>query len=135
MNTLSKRILLINDSEDWLLDAESSLTQVGYNVTKAHDFEEAQTILRKEGNSFDLLIADQLQAERAKDKLYDLIWVEPDRRRRVIVLFATEPTLPKMREVFKLGVYDCVAKQDEPDELVELVQEALQNRANAKVIS
>jgi DNA-binding NtrC family response regulator len=122
---------LIDDREDWLLSAESVLEQAGYKIRKAHDFEEAQTILHEEGNSFDLIIADQLQTEREEDAVYDLIWVEPDRRRRVIVLFVTEPTLSKMREVFKLGVYDCVAKQDEPERLVEIVRRAIENRVSA----
>jgi DNA-binding NtrC family response regulator len=131
MNIPSKRILLIDDREDWLSSVEVALRQAGYEVRKAHDFKEAQTILSEEGNSFDLIIADQLQTERAKDTVYDLIWVEPDRRRRVIVLFVTEPTLSKMREVFRLGVYDCVTKQDDPERVVEIVREVLENQASA----
>jgi DNA-binding NtrC family response regulator len=133
MDISSKHILLIDDRENWLSTTESALRQVGYEVSKAHDFEEAQVILREEGNFFDLIVADQLHAERARDTLYDLIWVEPDRRRRVIVLFVTEPTLQKMREVFRLGVYDCVTKQDDPERMVEIVREALENRASARV--
>jgi DNA-binding NtrC family response regulator len=127
MKTANKRILLIDNREDRLSRAELILKEAGYTVCKARDLEEAQAIFRKEGNSFDLIIADQLQAEREKDALKRLIWAEPDRRRRVVVSFVTEPTLPKMREVFKLGVYDCVTKPDEPERLVEVVQEVLGN--------
>jgi len=132
MKTPRKHILLIDDREDWLSTNESALREAGFEVSKARDFAGAQVILREEGNSFDLIIADQLQVERARDMLYDFIWVEPDRRRRVIVLFVTEPTLSKMREVFRLGVYDCMAKQDEPERVVELARKALEERAHAK---
>ena len=135
LNISSRHILLIDDRENWLSTTESALRQVGYEVSKAHDFEEAQVILREEGNSFDLIVADQLHAERARDTLYDLIWVEPDRRRRVIVLFVTEPTLSRMREVFRLGVYDCVTKRDEPKHLLELMREARANLACARATS
>jgi DNA-binding NtrC family response regulator len=125
MEAAGKRLLLIDEREDWLSKAESKLRQAGYEVSKAHNLEEAQAVLRREGNSFALILTDQLQAERAEKALYDLIWPEPDRRRRVVVLFVTEPTLPKMREVFRLGVYDCLVKHDEPERLVESVQEML----------
>jgi DNA-binding NtrC family response regulator len=131
MITPAKRILLIDDREEWLSQIESALRQAGFDVCKAHNFEEARALLREKGNSFDLIIADQVQAESARETLYNLIWVEPDKRRRVVVLFVTEPTLPKMREVFKLGVYDCLPKQDDPEQLVELVREMLANRTMA----
>jgi DNA-binding NtrC family response regulator len=135
MGIPSRRILLIDDREDWLSSAKAALRQAGYEVREAHDFKEAQTILREEGNFFDLIVADQLQIERARDMAYDLIWVEPDRRLRVIVLFVTESTLLKMRQVFKLGVYDCCFYQYEPDRLVEIVWEALENKAGAWTVN
>jgi len=135
MNIANKRILLIDGREDWLSRTEAILRQAGYEVSKAHDCKDAQAVLQREGNSFDLIVANQLQVERAKDALYDLIWAEPDRRARVVVLFSTEPTLPRMREVFKLGVYDCLVKQDEPERMLELLREVIEKQASAKVTS
>jgi len=56
-----------------------------------------------------------------------MIWVEADRRRRVVVVFPTEFALSEMREVFKLGVYDCVDKQYDPDKLIRLVEDIFEH--------
>jgi DNA-binding NtrC family response regulator len=120
----SKRILIIAKGE-WLSFAKSTLSEAGYEVEAAESIREAKGILGNNANKFDLILADQKVAERESDILRDMIWVEPDRRRRVVVVFPTQLTLDKMRSVFKLGAFDCVDKQYERDKLIDTVQAIL----------
>ncbi|MFH1636458.1 MAG: hypothetical protein ABIG63_20955 [Chloroflexota bacterium] len=123
MDAPRKRILIIDARDDWLSTIKSALEDNEYAVSRARNLADAQKVILAEGNAFDLIVTDQLQAESSKQDLQDLIWIEPDRRRRVVILFNTEPTLQKMRKIFKLGVYDCLTKFDEPEEILKLIQE------------
>ena len=123
----SKRILIIDTRDDWLSFARSTLSGAGYEVEVARSIREAKKLLGDNDNKFDLILADQKVAEAERDILRDMIWVEPDRRRRVVVVFPTQLALGKMREIFKLGAFDCVDKQYERDKLVDLVQEIFEH--------
>ena len=117
-----KRILIIDTRDEWLSFAESTLSEAGYEVKVAKSIRKAKEILGDNGNKFDLILADQKVTETESDILRDMIWVEPDRRRRVVVIFPTQLTLDKMREIFKLGAFDCVDKQYERDKLIDTVR-------------
>jgi DNA-binding NtrC family response regulator len=123
MTRSSKRILIIDTQGKWLSFASSTLSEVGYEVEVAKSIQEAKEILGDNDDKFDLILADQKVAEAEGNILRDVIWVEPDRRRRVVVVFPAQLALPEMRKIFKLGAFDCVDKQYERDKLIGLVQE------------
>lgn len=132
MTHSSKRILIIDTRDEWLSFAESTLSEAGYEVEVARSIREAKEIVGDNDNKFDLILADQKVVEAEKDVLREMIWVEPDRRRRVVVVFPAQLALPKMREIFKLGAFDCVDKQYERDKLIDLVQEIFEHRFFAR---
>ena len=82
-----KRILILDTREDWLSFAKSVLVEAGYEVEVAQSVREAERILGDNGNGFDLVLADQKVVEAESDILRDMIWIGPDRRRRVAVVF------------------------------------------------
>jgi len=123
MTHSNEHILIIDTRDDWLSLAEDALSRAGYQVTTARSIQEAKRILDANGDHFDLILADQKVADADIGVLHDVIWAEPDRRRRVVVVFPSEPKLIKMRTHFRLGAFDCVDKQYERDKLVALVQE------------
>jgi DNA-binding NtrC family response regulator len=118
---LMGRVLVIDARSEWLSFAKLTLSEVGYEVEVAGSVREAMEILSIE-DAFDLILADRRVAETESDILRDMIWVEPDRRRRVVVVFPTQLALGKMRVAFKLGAFDCVDKQYERDKLIDAVR-------------
>jgi DNA-binding NtrC family response regulator len=125
-------ILIIDTRDEWLSFAKAVLTEAGYKVEIARSVREAEGISGDDDNRFDLILADQKVVEAESNALRDLIWIGPDRRRRVVVVFPTQLTLDKMRPVFKLGVFDCVDKQYERDKLVDLVQKVFERPFSAR---
>ena len=53
----------------------------------------------------------------------------------MIVLFATDLTLSRTRELFRLGVYDCEIKYADPTRTLELVERALRNTVDATLVA
>jgi len=90
MTHSSKRILIVDTRDEWLSFAKTTLSEAGYEVELARSIREAKEILGGDDNKFDLILADQKVAEAESDILHDMIWVEPDRRRRVVVVFPTQ---------------------------------------------
>jgi DNA-binding NtrC family response regulator len=123
MSHSGERILIIDTRNEWLSFAKATLSEAGYEVEVATSVQEAKDRLGDNGNRFDLILADQKVVEAESDTLRDMIWVEPDRRRRVVVVFPMQLALDKMRAAFKLGAFDCVDKQYERDKLISTVQE------------
>jgi len=116
---LTGRVLVIDARDEWLSFARLTLSEAGYEVEVTGSAREAMEILSSD-NAFDLIPADQKVAETECDILRDMIWIEPDRRRLVVVVFPTEPALDRMRMIFRLGAFDCVAKPYERDKLIQI---------------
>lgn len=129
MTHRSKRILIIDTRDEWLSFARSTLSEAGYEVEVARNIREANEILFDKNSNFDLILADQKVAEAEAERgiLRNMIGREPDRQRRVVVVSPAQPTVDKMRTIFKLGAFDYVDKQYETVKLVDLVQEIFEN--------
>jgi len=123
----NKRILVIDTRDEWVSFAKSTLSDAGYKVEVAGSVRETKEMLGDNDNKFDLILTDQKLAEAESDVLRDMIWREPDRRRRVVVVSPAQSTVDRMRAIFKLGAFDYVDKQYEATKLIGLVQEIFEN--------
>lgn len=116
------RILLIDRHAQWVDFAVETLTQAGYKVFAASDFDTASE--RWLDQSFDLILVGLDQAESHLGALSHLA-KNPAQPRRIVVMFPIRQTYDRMRIVFKAGAYDVVDKPYKADALLRTVAEQI----------
>jgi DNA-binding NtrC family response regulator len=115
-------ILLIDRHSQWLNFAVETLTQAGYKVLTASDFDTAAK--RWLDKSFDLILVGLDQAESHLGTLTDLA-KNAAHPRRIVIMFPVRQTYDKVRIVFKAGAYDVVDKPYQADALRSMVAEQI----------
>lgn len=122
----NKRVLIVDDEpivresiRDWLKTA-------GYQVETAENGEDALKIL--ENNDFGVIILDvRLPGKTGIKVLREVKAVKPEVKSIIITAYPSSELADEARE---LGAIDYLIKPVAPDDLENLVQEALQKYAN-----
>ncbi len=112
-------ILLIDHDEDWLESAQSVLEALGYVVQTAKSTKEALNLVDE---VYDLILMNWVQADQERVLLHHLARPKSPNPRSVVVMFPVQQLPGRMRLVFKAGVYDCVDKPFDREELIELIE-------------
>ena len=112
-------ILLIDHDEEWLGSAQPMLEALGYVVQTAKSAKEALNLVDE---VYDVILMNWVQADQERVLLHRLARPKSLNPRSVVVMFPVQQLPGRMRLVFKAGVYDCVDKPFDQDELIELIE-------------
>lgn len=120
---MNKKVLIIDDDLDMCTLLGRFLSRNGYEVDMAHSGSKG-LVKFKEGN-FDIVLCDfRLGDKDGKDVLMDIKTTVPD----TIVLIITGYSDIKVAvDVIKLGAYDYITKPLVPDEVLKVLNEAVNN--------
>ena len=115
------KILVIDDEESIRFTFESFLTEEGYAVETAGNYDEA--LARIEETGFDLIFADILLGGRSG---IDVLREIRRRGQKVPVIMITgDPNAASAHEAFELGAFGHISKPIRQEKLLGLAQLAL----------
>jgi DNA-binding NtrC family response regulator len=124
MDTVSEKILLVDDNRKYLQNIARFLRSEGYQVDEAQDGNEAAQHLKQ--HSYDLVVSDLVMpGANGLSLLEKKRHVAPDTPALIMSSFA-DINLPELMEA---GAVDFIAKPLELDELLTKVKRALQERS------
>jgi DNA-binding NtrC family response regulator len=127
--TIKNKILLVDDDPAWLEELVPPLSKAGYDVDTVSSFEAASEKLLD--STYPVIILD-LELEGSPQQLEGLGLLDglkfletiPRRQGKAIVLSAYK-NIENMRQAFKRGAYDFIAKQDlSVKDFLDIVEEA-----------
>jgi two-component system response regulator HydG len=120
-NNRRPKILVIDDEESIRFTFESFLTEEGYEVVTAGNYDEA--LARIEETGFDLIFADIILGGRSG---IDVLREIRRRRQQVPVIMITgDPNAASAHEAFELGAFGHISKPIRQEKLLGLAQLAL----------
>ena len=115
------KILVIDDEESIRFTFESFLTDAGYAVATACDYEEA--LARIDESDFDLIFSDVVLGGRSG---IDVLREIGKRRLSVPVIMITgDPNAVSAHEAFELGAFGHISKPIRQEKLLSLAKLAL----------
>ncbi|NOY39564.1 MAG: sigma-54-dependent Fis family transcriptional regulator [Nitrospirae bacterium] len=118
------RVLIVDDEEIVRASCRKLLQPHGYRVSEAEDAGRALRLM--ETTSFDLALSDlKLPDASGIELLKDIKEVYPDTE---VILMTGYGTVSTAVEAMKLGAYDYVEKPFRPEELVSLVERAIERK-------
>ena len=128
---MAKKVLIIDDDLDMCTLLGRFLTRNGYEVDMAHSA--AKGLLKFKENNFDIVLCDfRLGDKDGKDVLLEVKKDNPD----TIVLIITGYSDIKVAvDVIKLGAYDYITKPLVPDEVLKVLDDAINQPNRGHVIS
>lgn len=119
----AERILILDDEESLRLTFEMLLKRAGYNhVTGVSDYDEAVTAIDQ--NNFDLIISDIVLPGASGIDL--LRHVKETGKTCPVVMITGYPNIETAAEAVRLGAFDYVPKPVKKDELLKIVNLALE---------
>ena len=119
-------ILFVEDEEILLDLVKSSMEEKGYTVITANDGAEAVNIFSKKKESISLVLCDM-----GLPKLggADVFKIMKELQPTVRIIFASGYFDPQVKaEMMKQGPVDFVQKPYDPDEIIKLIREVIDNR-------
>jgi DNA-binding NtrC family response regulator len=120
-------ILLVDDETKILSALGSALRSEGHDVVATASPREAQRLLA--GRLFDVLVVDNLMPElTGLDLIRELSSTTPPNERPQIVMMTAHATIESAIEAMKLGAFDYLQKPFEIDELLVVVNRALDDQ-------
>ena len=127
MSQLKKKILIIDDDLDMCLVLSKFLVRNGYDVDTAHSG--VKGIAKFKEDNYDIVICDFRLGDRdGKDILQEIKTISP----MVIVLIITGYSDIKIAvDVIKMGAFDYITKPLIPDEVLTVLNNALEQPAEA----
>jgi PAS domain S-box-containing protein len=121
---MNSRILLIDDEEGIRFTFKSFLSEEGYDVDTAEDFEKALDCIRS--TDFDLIFVDiYLKGKSGIDFLREA------KERGIgcpIIMLTAFPNVDTVSEALRLGAFDYISKPVRKDTLVRIARVALQHK-------
>ncbi len=128
---MKKRILVIDDDPDMCALISRFLTKHGYEVDTAQTA--SRGISKFKESAFDVVLCDyQLGDKNGKDVLAEIIQIKPS----IIFLVITAYSHLKIAvEVIKMGAYDYITKPLIPEEILNVLNKALNSAAETKNIA
>jgi signal transduction histidine kinase len=127
------RILIVDDEDVVLKSCLRIFRNCDYDITTCYSAEDALEIIEKE--EFDLLISDLKMPGMGGMELLKIIKEKyPD---LLTIIFTGYANVETAREALKLGAFDYIPKPFTPEELRDVVNNAvasLDNRSNAEML-
>jgi DNA-binding NtrC family response regulator len=117
-------ILLVDDQKSIRTTLKITLKRVGYQVEEASCGEEALRLLEKK--TYDLVITD-LKMEKI-DGIKVLQKVKEISQQTEVIVITAYGTVDSAVQAMKIGAYDYIAKPFEPEEIVLVVNKALERK-------
>jgi len=128
---MKKRLLLIDDNDEWRQFAESALKQAGFEVVAPNNISEFCSLrnLRRHLLDFDLIIIDAiLEKDSAIDILYkikEVGIVENFNYAHSTISVSARLDIPTVVEYMKMGIQNITPKPYELQTLLSIVRKAL----------
>jgi DNA-binding NtrC family response regulator len=120
-------ILLVDDEAKILSALAAALRDEGHEVVATGSAREAQRLLGR--RLFDVLVVDNLMPElTGTDLIRELVASTPSAERPQILMMTAHATVESAIEAMKLGALDYLQKPFEIDELIVLVNRALEHQ-------
>jgi two-component system, NtrC family, response regulator AtoC len=127
MTKTTGTILLVDDEAKIRNALSQALREDGHEVVAAGSPREAQRLLAR--GAFDLLLIDNLMPElTGLDVIRELVATTPAEERPQILLMTAHATVESAIEAMKLGALDYLQKPFEVDELLVVVNRALDHQ-------
>ena len=118
---MKKKILIIDDDLDMCLLLSRFLAKNGYETDSAHTGSKGIAKF-KEGN-FDIVISDyRLGDMEGKDVLIEIIKMNPE---AIVLIITGYSDIKTAVDIIKLGAYDYITKPLIPDEVLNVLKNAL----------
>ncbi len=131
---MPKRILVIDDDLDMCLLLEKFFARKGYEVESAHSG--AKGIAKFKEGKFDIVLCDyRLGDKEGKDVLIEIKAHSPE---TIVLIITGYSDIKTAVDVVKLGAYDYITKPLIPDEVINILNNALKepvDEANASAPS
>ena len=118
---IRSRILVVDDEESIRFTFENFLSEEGYDVTTAVNYNDALAVLDQK--EFDLIIIDIILGGKTGLDLVEEIRAR-DLRCQVVIITAA-PTAESVSDAFKKDVFEYISKPVYKDELLRVTREAL----------
>ena len=118
---IRSRILVVDDEESIRFTFESFLSEEGYDVTTAINYNDALAVLDQK--EFDLIIIDIILGGKTGLDLVEEIRAR-DLRCQVVIITAF-PTVENISDAYKEDVFEYISKPVRKDYLLRVTKEAL----------
>src|SRR4026209_2413902 len=125
MKTNNHRVLIIDDERPVLLTLEALLKRHGYHVETASTASQGLKLLRSKPSTLVLL---ELQLPDA-DGLETLDQIKTEVPQTQVIILTAHDSLHNAIESIKRGAYHFISKPYAPEELLSLVEKALEKQA------
>ena len=120
-------ILLVDDEEKILRALGRALRDAGHGVVETTSPRQAQRLLGE--RPFDVLIVDNVMPEiSGLELIREIVGATPESERPQILMMTAHATVESALEAMKLGALDYLQKPFEIDELLVVVQRALDHQ-------
>lgn len=119
------RVLIVDDEESIRYTFESFLSEEGYEVTTARDFDGALACL--DNKEFDLVFADIILGGRSGIEI--LREVRERKLTCTFVMITGDPNVESASEAVRLGAFDYIQKPVRQDTLLRVSKVALKHKA------
>src|SRR3990170_5119753 len=127
MNPRGGTLLLVDDEQKIRRTLGQALRVEGHDVLEAGSVRDAQRVLAE--RSVDVLIIDNLMPDATGlDLIRELVATTPETDRPQILMMTAHATIESAIEAMKLGALDYLQKPFEIDELLVLVNRALEHQ-------
>jgi len=124
-----KRILIIDDDLDMCLLLSKFLTKKGYQVEAAHSA--ARGVAKFTESPFDIVLCDfRLGDKNGKDVLLKIKEKSPE---TIVIIITGYSDIKTAVDVIKMGAFDYITKPLIPDEVVNVIEKALNKPENESV--
>ena len=119
---MKKRVLIIDDDIDLCVLLERFLTRKGFEVEYAHSGKKGVTRFRE--GAFEIVICDyRLGDKEGKDVLKEIKAISPE---TIVLIITGYSDIKTAIDVIKLGAYDYITKPLIPDEVINVLNAAMQ---------
>ena len=120
-------ILLVDDEEKIIKALGRALRDAGHEVTETTSAREAGRLLAE--RTFDVFVVDNVMPERSGlDLIREYVASTPDGERAQVLMMTAHATVESAIEAMKLGALDYLQKPFEIDELLVVVNRALDHQ-------
>ncbi|ODS30595.1 MAG: transcriptional regulator [Candidatus Scalindua rubra] len=122
---MKARILIIDDEENIRFTFEDFLSDEGYEVSTAGDYDEALAMIDE--SNFDLIFSDIIL--KGKTGIDILREIKARKLNCPVVMITGAPEIDTASEALRLGAFDYVSKPVQLDSLMRLTKTALKHKA------
>src|SRR3990170_2752650 len=127
MSAHHSSILLVDDEEKILKALGRALREAGHEVVETTRARDAKRLLGE--RTFDLFIVDNVMPEvSGLDLIREIVASTPENERPQILMMTAPSTVESAIEAMKLGALDYLQKPFEIDELLVVVNHALEHQ-------